>query len=78
MSLELVFDRNDLIVFQANNPKRRRTGAWGRYERYKVATTVGQARELGATAQDLRHGAKRGFAAVTTAQAVGAPGSADS
>ena len=40
----------------------------------KVATTVGQAWELGATAEDLRHDARRGFAAVTTAQAVGAPG----
>ena len=76
MSLEVVFDRNDLVVFQANNPKRRRTGAWGRYERYKVATTVGQARELGATAEDLRHDARHGFAAVTPALAAGVPGMA--
>ena len=76
MSLEVVFDRDDLVVFQAKNPKRQRSGAWGRYEKYKVATTVGQARELGATAEDLRHDARHGFAAVTPALAAGAPGMA--
>ena len=64
MSLEVVFGHDDHIVFQASNPKKRRTGAWDRYERYKVATTVGQARQLGATAQDLRHDAQHGFATV--------------
>ena len=71
MSLAVVFGHDDLVVFQAKNPKRRRSSAWGRYERYKVATTVGQARELGATGDDLRHDARHGFVAVTPAQAPG-------
>ena len=78
MSLDLVLEHGDLLTFQAANPKRQRTCAWSRYERYKVATTVGHARELGATSEDLRHDTQRGFATVTPAlglprQAVGAP-----
>ena len=83
--LELVPEKSDGVIFQADNPKRPRTSAWNRYERYKVATTVAEARELGAKTEDLRHDTQHGFANVTPAlgqlkwgpkprQAVGAPG----
>ena len=68
-----LFGQDDSIVFQASNPKRRRTGAWGRYEKYKVATTVGQARQLSATAKDLRHDVQHGFASVGDHLGVPAP-----
>ena len=42
-------DHDELIQFQACNPKRCRAAAWERYEKYKVATTVGDAFKLGAT-----------------------------
>ena len=79
VSLELVLEEGDRLTFQAANPRRQKTGAWSRYESYKVATTVGQARESGATSEDLRHDTQRGFATVAPAlgrprQAVGAPG----
>ena len=74
MSLALVFSDADRAVFQARNPKRRRTAAWDRYERYKVATTVGQARALCATTADLRHDVEHGFAKITSGPAIGAPG----
>ena len=54
----------DKIAFQAANPKRRKTCAWERYERYKIATTVQEARSLGATPEDLRHDISKVFAVV--------------
>ena len=64
MSLLLNLRQDVSIVFQASNPKRRRTEAWGRYEKYKVATTYGQARQLGATARDMQSDVHHGFASV--------------
>ena len=54
--------RSDAICFQACNPKRRRTAARERYEAYKVATTVGEALELGATPVDIKHDLTHRFA----------------
>ena len=48
----LMIDLDELIRFQACKPKRRRTAAWERYKKYKVATTVGDALKLGATGVD--------------------------
>ena len=64
MSLLLKYVQDASIVFQASNPKRRRTEAWRRYEKYKVATTYGQARQLGATARDMQSDVHHGFASV--------------
>ncbi len=54
----------DQILVQSVNPKRRKTAAWQRYERYKTATTVEEARSLGANGEDLRHDFSRAFAVV--------------
>ena len=42
------------ITFQAANPHRVGSAWWRRYEDYKIANTVGEARGLGATPQDLK------------------------
>ena len=47
-------DHDELIQFQACNPKRCRTAAWERYAKYKVATTVGDALKLGATVVKIK------------------------
>ena len=41
------------IKFIAENPKKMGSKAWERYEKYKTATTVGDATRLGAQWQDL-------------------------
>ena len=64
MSLLLKYGQDASIVFQASNPKRRRTEAWRRYEKYKVATTYGQARQLGATSRDMQNAVHHGFVSV--------------
>ncbi len=63
----------DRIQFQAANPKRRRTGAWVRYERYKIAATVEEARSLGATTEDLRHDVSKAFAVVVRRHEISPP-----
>ena len=44
---------NELRVEYGPNPARRGTPRFGRYEKYRTATTVGAARRLGATPQDV-------------------------
>ena len=44
---------NDQKVHYAENPARVNTPRHRRYEKYRVATTVGAARRLGATSQDI-------------------------
>ena len=41
------------VAYSAINPARKRSQRFGRYEKYKVATTIKQARALGATSQDI-------------------------
>ena len=41
------------VVYAAENPARRNSQRYQRYENYKKATTIGQARALGATSQDI-------------------------
>ena len=43
------------------NPKRPHTGAHDRYDRYKVAKTVGEATLLGATAGDLKNDRRKRY-----------------
>ena len=50
------------IKFQPLNPKRVGTASYTRYERYKVAKTVGEARTAGAHSMDLKVDIEKGFA----------------
>ena len=56
-----MIDQDEIIRFQACNPKRQRTAVWARYEKYKVATTVDDALKLGATGVDVTHDLKHCF-----------------
>eukprot|EP00973_Karenia_brevis_P016490 2257992-Karenia_brevis.AAC.1 len=51
--MEWTKDEGVLIEFDQTNPHRAESAAWNKYERVKMAGTVGQARELGAYAYDL-------------------------
>ena len=48
------FEDGSEVEFEESNPKRTGTGAHARYEVYKTAKTIGQARELGASNPDLK------------------------
>ncbi len=50
------------ITFQPDNPHRGGTAVYTRYAAYRSATTVGEARRLGATPQDLRGDLEGGYA----------------
>jgi len=50
------------IVFNAVNPKKQGSGAYERYEKYKMATTRREAMQLGASLADIKHDLKKGFA----------------
>ena len=49
------------ILFLQENPKTVGTACYGRYESYKAATTVAEARRLGASTADLRWDRERGY-----------------
>ena len=51
---------SDQKVQYAENPARVNTPRHRRYEKYRVATTVGAARRLGATSQDISMDAAAG------------------
>ena len=55
-------DRDERVVFQQRNPKRAGSSSHARYELYRRATTVGEFRDLGGSAADLKHDTKHGFA----------------
>lgn len=48
-----------VFIFNQNNPKRQGTNTYIRYEKYKKAKNVKQARELGATSVDLNDAIKK-------------------
>ena len=48
------------IVFDANQ-RRKGTAVWARYEKYQVATTITQARALGATSADIKKDFAKGW-----------------
>ena len=50
------------ILFAPDNPKRGGSAAYTRYELYKGATTVGEARRLGMNPQDLQAAIRSGQA----------------
>lgn len=49
------------IEFQQENPKKINSKPWLRYEKYKAARTLQEARDLGAAPGDLRHDCDKGF-----------------
>ena len=51
------------INFTKKNPKKPNTKAFEKYEKYKSATTIGKALELGATMRDLQNDFEKGFVA---------------
>jgi len=54
--------RDELPVqFQASNPKRVNSASNDRYELYKVAKTVGEAKSRGATLKDIEHDHDKGY-----------------
>ena len=56
------------ITFQAENRKRLCGQAWQRYEAYKVAKTVGQAKALHCLARDFHQDYKHGLVAIEQVQ----------
>ena len=54
-------DPNLKISFRKDNPKRPGSKAFDRYEKYKKATTLKKARELGAVREDFINDADRGY-----------------
>ncbi len=54
-------DPNLKISFRKDNPKRPGSKAYDRYEKYKKATTLKKARELGAIREDFINDADRGY-----------------
>lgn len=52
---------NTLVEFQAENVKSPGSQAWERYELYKHCKTLGEAKEAGATREDLRFGLEKGI-----------------
>jgi len=50
------------ITWQPDNPHRGGTLAYSRYDLYKGASTVAEARRLGATPQDIKNGLAKGYA----------------
>ena len=59
-------DESTKALFQSVNPKQRESKAWHRYEKYKAATTVGEAIGLGAERTDLNNDFKKKIMTITT------------
>ena len=63
--------RDDVaITFQAENPKQPGTKIHASYEKYKVASSIGEARSLGASKAMIRYDVEKGFATMQPAPAV--------
>eukprot|EP00913_Durusdinium_trenchii_P031352 g29357.t1 len=54
-SLERLADEQTEIWYVQENPKRKGSDSWKRYEEYKQAKTVGEALQLGSWKGDLKH-----------------------
>ena len=59
-----------LIEFAQESPKRPESAIYGKYEKYKVAKTVGEARSLGATRPMILYDMSHGLAKITDVPAV--------
>ena len=60
-----VMAANQELLWQPDNPYRIGTASYARYEAYKASETVGEARRLGATPQDIKAGIERAYAQLT-------------
>ena len=49
------------IMFQDHNPKKGGSNAWGRYDKYKKCTSIGEATAAGANWQDLSSDFEKGY-----------------
>ena len=49
------------ITWQPDNPYRGGSASYARYELYRAASTIGEARSLGATPQDIKSGLAKGY-----------------
>ena len=49
------------IMFQDQNPKKGGSNAWGRYDKYKKCTSIGEATAAGANWQDLSSDFEEGY-----------------
>ena len=63
--------RDDVaITFQATNPKQPGTKIHASYEKYKVASSIGEARSLGASKAMIRYDVDKGYATIQATPAV--------
>ena len=60
----LAGDADTSIQYLQENPKKRGGEAFERYEKYKMARTVNEAKELGASQGDIAHDHKAGFLSI--------------
>ena len=54
-------DDDEKIVFDQNNSRREGSAVWTRYENYKLATTIKEARTRGATSADIKKDFEKGW-----------------
>ena len=66
-------DDSTKIAFQSANPMQKESKAWHRFEKYKAATTVGEAIGLGAERSDLNNDLKKNFMTITKKDALSKP-----
>lgn len=54
-------ENSTVLKYQENNPKRKGSKAYTRFEKYMKATTVAKFLELGGLKADLRYDSEKGF-----------------
>ena len=63
------------IMFQDQNPKKGGSNAWGRYDKYKKCTSIGEATAAGANWQDLSADFEKGYMKFSIPEDVAMPAS---
>ena len=63
------------IMFQDQNPKKGGSNAWGRYDKYKKCTSIGEATAAGANWQDLSSDFEKGYMKFSIPEDVAMPAS---
>ena len=74
--IEALKNPRTVIAYQDKNPKAPGTKAWDRYEKYKRATTVAEAKDKKAGWQDLTSDFEKGFLKFVTVEHMDTSGSA--
>lgn len=57
----VILKRESCVKFEQTNPKKRGSGAADRYDKYKLAKTIGEAMDLGASQGDLKNDSTKGY-----------------